>query len=124
MEIELVLDPVSQAPARARAATSPLADALPAGTFRDLRIVVSELITNAVRYGPPEPIELWVSLSGSVVRGEVADAGRGGARIDRGHAAEGTGLGLQIVDALCSAWCNPSGTGRVWFHLDLDEIAV
>jgi two-component sensor histidine kinase len=122
MELETALQPVPEAPARARAVASRLADKMPATTYQDLRVVVTELVTNAVKYGPGEAIRLSVSVTGPTVRGEVVDGGDGGATIDREHSLDGTGLGLQIVDALCSDWCNPSGTGRVWFQLNRVEV--
>ena len=117
MQVETALQPVPEAPARARLAASQLADKMPATTYRDLRVVVTELVTNAVKYGPEEAIRLRVWASGPMVRGEVADGGDGGAAIDREHTARGSRLGLQIVDALCSAWYNPAGTGRILFQL-------
>jgi two-component sensor histidine kinase len=112
-----------RAPYAARAALIALSDHLPAGTHRDLQLVVTELVTNAVRYGPAEDIRVWVSVSSEgTVRGEVVDGGHGGAEIDLQRPFEDGGLGLQIVDALCSAWCNPDGTGRVWFTLETSVI--
>jgi anti-sigma regulatory factor (Ser/Thr protein kinase) len=119
MQVEALLDPTIEAPARARAVVNRLSDALPAVAHRDLRLVVTELVANAVKYGPPEAIRLWVSVSADTLRGEVVDAGTGQARIDRERPLDAGGLGLQIVDALCSAWCNPKGTGLVWFELSL-----
>jgi signal transduction histidine kinase len=122
VELETALEPVPEAPARARVQASRLADSLPATTYQDLRVVITELVTNAVKHGPGEAIWLWLSVSGPTVRGEVADGGTGNATIDRAHSREGTGLGLQIVDALCSSWHNPTGTGRVRFQLRLADV--
>src|SRR5829696_7434692 len=97
---------------------SALADRLPAGVYRDLQLVVTELTTNSVKFGPGGLIRLWLSVApDGEVRGEIADGGAGGAAIDDDRPPEAGGLGLRIVDALCSAWCNPAGTGRVWFTL-------
>ena len=117
-----MFEPSPLAPAQARGAARELVDLLPAGTYRDLRVVVTELVTNAVQHAPDGPIRLWLSSSGSTVRGEVTDTGVGEAEIQRAGSVEGEGLGLQIVDALCSAWCNPRGTGRVWFELGFDDL--
>ena len=125
MEVEIALDPSADAPARARAVIARrFADKLPAASYQDLRVVVTELVTNAVKYGSSEGIRVWLHTSGALVRGEVVDGGKGGARVDHDHAFEGKGLGLQIVDALCSAWCNPPGAGRVWFQLHVADRAV
>jgi two-component sensor histidine kinase len=99
--------------------TRPLADWLPAEVYRDLQLVVTELTTNSVKYGSGGSIRVWLSITPEdEVRGEVADDGPGGAKVDYTRPPEAGGLGLQIVDALCSAWCNPSGIGRVWFVLE------
>jgi two-component sensor histidine kinase len=119
VEIFEAFEATKAAPRSARDAVQVFGERLPATTFRDLQVVVTELVTNAVRYGPSEAVEVWVSVAeDGVVRGEVADGGIGGARIDRDRSLEAGGLGLQIVDALCVAWCNPTGTGRVWFVLE------
>jgi two-component sensor histidine kinase len=118
VELIRVFDSSPMAPARARTATGVLADRLPAEVYRDLQLVVTELTTNSVKFGGSF-IRLWLSITpDGEVRGEVADNGPGGAAIDDDIPPETGGLGLRIVDALCSAWCNPAGTGRVWFILE------
>ena len=124
MQLETALESRPEAPARARALASRFADSLPAIRYRDLQVVVTELVTNAVKHGPDDTIRLWVEVSGATVRGEVADAGDGGAAIDRRHALAGRRLGLQIVDALCRRWVNPAGTGRVLFELNQPEAEI
>ena len=123
MELTRVLKPNSAAPYAARTAVDGLSDRLPAPIHRDLQVVLTELVTNAVKYGPAKDIRLWVSVSAEgTVRGEVTDGGVGGAEIDPERPFEHGGLGLQIVDVLCSAWCNPAGTGRIWFALEAPAI--
>ena len=118
MELTRVFEPSPIAPTQARTAAGALADRLPAKVYRDLQLVVTELTTNSVKFGSGSSIRLWLSITpDGEVRGEVADGGSGGAAIDHRRPPEAGGLGLQIVDALCSAWCNPTGTGRVWFTL-------
>jgi two-component sensor histidine kinase len=121
MELQTALPPRAEAPARARALTTRLVDSLPATSYRDLQVVVTELVTNAVKYGPDEEIRVSVEVSGSTVRGEVADGGTGGATLDREGSADCDRLGLLIVDALCTTWDNPEGTGRVRFELNQPE---
>jgi two-component sensor histidine kinase len=123
VELTKILKPDIAAPRIARIAVDDLSDRLPAGIYRDLQVVLTELVTNAIRYGPAEDIRVWLFVSaGGTVRGEVADGGTGGAAIDRERSVDDGGLGLQIVDALCSAWCNPAGTGRIWFALETPAI--
>jgi two-component sensor histidine kinase len=123
VEVSRIFKADTSAPGAARSALAPLADSLPAETHRELQLVLTELVTNAIKFGPPEDVRVWVCVtSEGGVRGEVTDAGIGGAEIDPERPFEDGGLGLQIVDALCSAWCNPAGTGRVWFALEAPAI--
>jgi two-component sensor histidine kinase len=120
-QLQTALEPLPEAPAHARALMSQLVDSLPATSYRDLQVVLTELVTNAVKYGPDEEIRVTLEVSGPIVRGEVADGGIGGAAIDRERCMDGDRLGLQIVDALCTTWDNPAGTGRVRFELNQPE---
>ncbi len=119
MELTLTIDSTRGAPALAREASGELADAMPAATYMDLRTVLSELVANAVKFGPAAPIRVWLNVSrDGVIRGEVVDRGGGEIEIDRTRPLERGGLGLQIVDALCSWWCAQRGAGRVWFEIE------
>jgi two-component sensor histidine kinase len=123
VEVSRIFKADRSAPRVARRALTALSDSLPAQTYRDLQLILTELVTNAIKFGPPEDVRIWVCVtSEGGVRGEVTDAGAGGAEIDPERPFEDGGLGLQIVDALCSAWCNPAGTGRVWFALEAPAI--
>ena len=84
----------------------------------DLAVVVTELVTNAVRYGTP-PIELEIDTCEHCVTVVVADAG-GGRPVQRaaGSTDEG-GRGLLLVDLLAAAnGVRPAGAGKaVWAEL-------
>lgn len=89
----------------------------------DASLVVTELFTNAVRHTDSEKITCVVYDSGSVVRVEVTDQGRGTgvpAPATAGADEEG-GRGLLLVSVLSLAWgSDPAedGTGRVvWAEL-------
>jgi two-component sensor histidine kinase len=91
-------------------------------TASALALVVSELVTNAVRFGTSAPddriaVELLIEDAG--VYGSVTDSGDG-YRPERwtGQVTE-HGMGLGIVGALASSWgVDPSGPGSaVWFRL-------
>lgn len=106
------------APAAARASLSGLGQRLPAPDFHDLRIVVTELVTNAVRFGSDDRIRLRVEIDDrGTVHGEVIDGGEGGAVIDDERESLTEGLGLQIVDAICDAWGSLDSRGTVWFEM-------
>jgi anti-sigma regulatory factor (Ser/Thr protein kinase) len=114
--LQVEFDPVPTAAAEARAALESFAESVPARAYADLRVVVTELVTNGVKYGPGKPIELSVALGrGGVLRGEVDDGGTGGVRI-RAPGPLGGGLGLVIVDALAE-WGVYPGSSHVWFEL-------
>ena len=124
MELTRTIENTRVAPALARAASRELADAMPAATYLDLRTVLTELVSNAVQFGPPAPIRVRLAVRrDGVIRGEVADRGDGEIEIDRSRPLERGGLGLQIVDALCSWWWAPRGSGRVRFEIEPEGYA-
>ena len=116
-ELQVELAPEPGAAAVARDALSVFSECLSESRFADLRVVVTELVTNSVKYGPGRPIELTVGIdSAGVVRGDVEDGGTGGVRM-RCPGPLGGGLGLVIVEALAS-WGVEPDSSHVWFELD------
>jgi anti-sigma regulatory factor (Ser/Thr protein kinase) len=91
-------------------------------TIDRVELVVSELVTNAVRHGPGEPISLrLVAEPDGGVRGEVVDQGDGHAHIvlrDEYDDFDEGGRGLLIVDHLTSDWGVNPGSTHVWFRVD------
>ena len=82
-----------------------------------LSVLVTELVTNAVRHGGGS-VRLSVQHADGVVRAEVRD---GGAGFDRSAklAIEGNadgGFGLKIVDRMADRW--GAEPGLVWFELE------
>jgi anti-sigma regulatory factor (Ser/Thr protein kinase) len=115
--IQVELEPVPAASAAARAALEVFDERLSERAYADLRVIVTELVTNGVKYGPGGPIELSVGLDADGrVRGDVDDGGSGGVRI-RTPGPLGGGLGLVIVDALASWGVHPDSS-HVWFEYD------
>jgi anti-sigma regulatory factor (Ser/Thr protein kinase) len=90
-----------------------MADA-PAGLRDDARSVVTELVSNAVRYGQP-PIRLTLERDARGWRIDVTDAGSE----HRKEAAAGGehGWGLRIVAALAESWGTADQPSRVWCRL-------
>jgi two-component sensor histidine kinase len=124
-DVELRLEPTPEAAYEARMAVRErFYDSLPAVTLHDLMIVVTELVTNSVKYGPGGEIEVRIgALPEGVVRGEVRDPGGSGAQpaIRESPSLEG-GLGLRMVDALTRRWGVDAGERtRVWFELGFAE---
>ncbi len=119
MRVAVELSSSYQAPARARAALEPARAHLDADVHADLLLVVSELVTNSVKYGPGRPIRVDVCTAGRRrVRGEVVDQGES-AEIVAAAAPpddEPGGRGLRIVDQL-ARWGVREGSTHVWFEL-------
>jgi signal transduction histidine kinase len=116
--LRLSLEPTPAAPFKARVAVDELAPVLAPGVLDDLRLVISELVSNAVMHGPgsrPIEIELEARAAGRV-RGQVVDRGDGVVAI-RESADEGGGFGLRLLDDLADRWGVHHGSTHVWFEL-------
>ncbi|MGW3118537.1 ATP-binding protein [Streptomyces sp. NPDC001107] len=84
-------------------------------------LVVSELVTNAVRHGQGKPVGLRVTNSAHELRIEVTDGSPTPARLhEAGEAAE-NGRGLLLVSAVSKEWgVSPDGT-MTWCSLAIPE---
>jgi anti-sigma regulatory factor (Ser/Thr protein kinase) len=85
----------------------------------DATLLVSELVTNAVKYGPEEEVRLIVQREDRCTRFTVHDLGLG--PLPEMRAADDPapgGHGLRLVDALADRWGVERGSTRVWFELD------
>ena len=88
-----------------------------ADALDDILLVVSELVTNAVRHGRGD-VELKISFDGNVLSGEVCDGGDGFvAAQDSSTSGAVGGNGLHIVDRLTQRWGVAEGSARVWFEI-------
>ena len=85
----------------------------------DLMLLVSELVTNAVRHAHGEHFEVRVEVGRDVVRLEVHDDGEGfEPRIAPSEDGTG-GYGLFIVDRLADRWgVERDEGGVIWLELD------
>jgi anti-sigma regulatory factor (Ser/Thr protein kinase) len=116
LELTLPSEPGSVAEARAKvcAAVDPeLAD----GDFETLRLLISEVVTNAVRHGGDrQPVQLQASWNGEV-RVAVSDGGAGftpAARV--GPLDEPGGFGLFLIGRLADRWgVETNDRTTVWF---------
>jgi len=110
------------APATARDAVARwLTGLVPEHVRDDARLLISELVTNALHAGLAADTPLWISgrLSHGVVWLQVGNPGRAGAIAQRDPAprADG-GSGLQLVEMVAARWgVNRSADTRVWFEL-------
>jgi anti-sigma regulatory factor (Ser/Thr protein kinase) len=117
--VQLTRDPTVVATAR-RHAVDACREQLDESRCEDLALAVSELVTNAIRYGR-EPVTLAVRQVGARVRVEVTDANpTPPAVVDTATEQLATGRrGLTLVAGLCRRWgWEPSGEGkRVWCEI-------
>jgi anti-sigma regulatory factor (Ser/Thr protein kinase) len=117
---DLELPSTAAAPARARGALEQIASRVSPERLRDVRLLVSELVTNAVRHAGGEAVRLVVALTGEVLRVEVHDPGHGfelaAAPTDPLRAS---GWGLVLVGELADRWgVDHDPRTRVWFEMD------
>lgn len=89
-----------------------------AGVVDDAELLVSELVTNALRHGRGA-IELRAALDDDRLFVEVIDEGSGFERtLRRSDFDHVGGWGLEIVEELASRWGVHEGTTHVWFELE------
>jgi anti-sigma regulatory factor (Ser/Thr protein kinase) len=122
MHLSLVAEP--HAVAAARRACVELAIELPGTLSSRLELLISELVTNAVRHGserPTDVISLEVRASPTSLRARVSDSGPGFDRPEaprKGSLSPG-GWGLVLVDSISDRWGVSRRPPHVWFELDL-----
>jgi anti-sigma regulatory factor (Ser/Thr protein kinase) len=119
--LELTLAPEAGSVAEARAKVcAALEPALGDGMVQTLKLLVSEVVTNAVRHGDStQPVELHAEWD-SEVRVEVCDRGDGFTPAPRIGAIEDDpgGFGLYLVGHLSDRWGVETNDGTtVWFVL-------
>jgi anti-sigma regulatory factor (Ser/Thr protein kinase) len=120
VKVDVELPSSAAAPARARGALEALKDAVAPDRLRDVTLLVSELVTNAVRHAEGGIVRLIVRVAGGVLRVEVHDPGHG---FDLGPAPSdplrASGWGLVLVEELADRWGVDTTPGtRVWFEID------
>ncbi|HMJ35230.1 MAG TPA: ATP-binding protein [Baekduia sp.] len=86
------------------------------------RLLVSEVVTNAVRHGEGDMVRVMLDADGGgVLRCEITDDGHGFVPAARTKAAtEVGGWGLHLVEALSRDWGVREGRTHVWFELGAD----
>ncbi|WP_432572555.1 ATP-binding protein [Kineococcus sp. SYSU DK005] len=126
MRLELPMD--EQAPGRARRFLREAICPVHAASVLDsAQLLVSELVTNGIRYGAP-PLSVLVDCDGSAgLRVTVSDGGvRGVPRARQAGSQEESGRGLALIDYVSDAWgIEPREEGKaVWFSLAPEDEAA
>ena len=108
-----------EAPAQARDALTQLEPSLPEHVVPDMTLLVSELITNGVKYGGEGPVRLEITNTGDRIRTEIVDQGVGFTPVERdGDLSRVGGWGLHLVEELTDRWGTFEGSTHVWFEID------
>jgi anti-sigma regulatory factor (Ser/Thr protein kinase) len=120
MTIDVELPSTPSAPARARGALDRIEGQVAPERMRDVRLLVSELVTNAVRHADGEVVRLVVALRGTGLRIEVHDPGRGFTlEPPPDDPMRASGWGLVLVEELADRWgIDHAPRTRVWFEMD------
>jgi serine/threonine-protein kinase RsbW len=119
-ELSLCIEGGPDARGDARAALRRFRAEMDAPALEVVTLLVSELVTNAVRHGRADLIDLHVALVRGCVRVDVVDHGPGFTAGPNPVApGEEGGFGLFLVDELATRWGVHDHRGtRVWFELD------
>ena len=127
LERRLAVSPESAA--EARHVLDELAEAIPDGRMRDVRLLISELVTNAVRHADldaGDAIDLVIDVADQMLRVEVHDPGGGFVpSTPSPDPARPSGWGLYLVAELADRWgVDSDERTRVWFELDRPAAAA
>ena len=124
-EVSAEVAPGPGAAAEARRALEGLGDLLPLDKLEDVRLLVSELVTNSVVHAglsPDEAITVTVTVQSGLARSEVRDRGPGfePPREPAPKPDLAGGWGLYIVNRVADRWgVAKTGSKSVWFEIDL-----
>jgi anti-sigma regulatory factor (Ser/Thr protein kinase) len=92
---------------------------MPAQALDDARLLVSELVANAVEHVVQDgEIEVRIEVTDRRLRVEVHDPGPGFTHVPRANHRESNdrGWGLVFAERIATRWANEPGL--VWFELD------
>ena len=120
--LSILLEPDVDAASRARAALDRFAEELEEDVLEDIRLLVTELVTNSVRHtdaAEDAPVRLEVSVEPARVFLAVEDAGSGFLPEPRTPSSPDLGgWGLYLVDRVSDRWgVDGHGRTRVWLEI-------
>ena len=120
--IEVRLPSDVSAPGDARRALDGLSERIDRSVFDDIRLLVSELVTNGVRHtgqGPKGWVRLLIQWHRRGVRVEVSDPGPGFGDVPPPTMYQESGWGLYLVEQVSNRWgVEHDGGNTVWFEVD------
>ena len=119
-QVTVDIDRDRTAPASARRAVEAFGAMLHPEVVPDVKLLVSELISNSVKYGRDGQVQLILrSEDPRHVHAEVVDQGVGFVPTARDRPrTEPGGWGLHLVEALTERWGVREGSTHVWFEID------
>src|SRR5215208_1619207 len=99
---------------------------LPGSVLDDVLLLVTELVTNAVRHsdaGPDGLVRVEIRRGADVLRVAVSDEGTGFAAEAPLERTEAAGWGLALVDRIADRWAvTPTGSGTcAWFEIGYER---
>ena len=118
LSVDIPRDPM--APATARRAIEELSGTVADDLLPDVKLLVSELVTNSVKYGGEGALRLQIETDGPRrLRAEVIDQGVGFVPVARDRPATDVGgWGLHLVQTLSKRWGVHEGSTHVWFEIE------
>ena len=122
--VDIRLPPVADSVPVAREALDVLRETVGEERLEDLRLVVSELVTNSVRHAGldvSDPISLRVATTTNMIRVEIHDRGPGfDATVQPATMYQESGWGLFLISRIADRWgvsTDLSGT-TVWLEIE------
>jgi len=119
MEHSVTVALSEHAPRETRHCFDRYSDRMGVALLADLRILSSEIVTNAVQHSGREtgdPIEIVVTIRPDAVRVEVIDQGEGTTSLQPRSTVPPSGL--QYVELMSDRWSSYTGSFHVWFEID------
>jgi anti-sigma regulatory factor (Ser/Thr protein kinase) len=115
--LELTRDP--DAPGAARRALDSIDHGLDYEREYSVKLLMSELVSNAVKYGGEGPVIVEIESTPACVRVEVDDRGPAFIPLPRIPEIDAIGgWGFVLVDELASRWGSSARSAQVWFEID------
>ena len=118
-DLHLNLDGTPDAAPAARHALQRLNGHLDAGTLEKTRLLVTELVSNSVKYGAAPSVDVRVVVEDRSLRAEVSDEGPLFTPARRAGGQTHSGWGLYLIDRLADRWgvVREGKKTQVWFEL-------